>query len=58
MSVKKLDPEHVENLELAAKVKAKLLSALGTNGMLILDNEVLFLIDLIDAFQHGMFDEE
>lgn len=44
--------ENEENAALAIKIRTKLLSALGTDGMLILDNEVEFLIDLINGYLH------
>lgn len=48
-----------EELAMAEKIKIKLLSALGADGMLILDNELEFLIDIIDAYEHfDGFDEE
>lgn len=50
--LEKADREHAE------KVKKLLLSALGTDGLMIRDNDVELLIDLLDAYLHGMFDED
>ncbi len=47
--------EASENLRSAYK---KLLSSLGTNGVLILEREVLALIDLIEAHFHMHTEEE
>lgn len=39
-----------KNMESAEKIKKLLLRALGTDGLLIRDNEVEFLIDILDNY--------
>lgn len=43
-----------ENSLLAQRIKSILISALGTNGLLLRDNEVEFLIDVLDDYIENM----
>lgn len=53
-----IDEKDIQNKQIAYRLKNILTSSLGANGLLIRDNEVQFIIYLIDAYTEGFLEIE